>query len=284
MLLFGLAVGALAGSYGSLLGRLETAKTLSDAKAAVGAEGLADRLGDELEELERTKGLDRFREQVRLRASAESALGETSSHAGAEAAKLLKNPAYRKLEANQSENWLGRALNRFHFPEDSGKSRAQPGIGFAAGLTNVVWVILAVLALTFLVLAIWFFSAQFSRRERKRGSILKEDEPARSSDEWLGLASGFEASGQLREAVRAHYLAALLRLDEAGILRFDRTETNWQHLGRLRAVGGRASALEGPTRQFDQAWFGFRPVSSEELAMFRHLPDEVVATSRERQV
>jgi hypothetical protein len=124
--------------------------------------------------------------------------------------------------------------------------------------------------IAFLVFALKRF-VWSKRLERKAKALLDEDEPERTLDEWLELADRLERQGKYREAVRCLYLACLLKIDEARIARFERSQTNWEHLARIEASPARPSDLEfrEPTRAFDNIWYGMRVNGSEDVMRFR---------------
>ena len=63
--------------------------------------------------------------------------------------------------------------------------------------------------------------------------------------------------GDKRAAVRYLYLAALLHLEEAGLLRYDRSLTNREYLRSLADRPDLADQLRGVVEVFDRVWYGF---------------------------
>jgi hypothetical protein len=110
------------------------------------------------------------------------------------------------------------------------------------------------------------------RLERRAKALLDEDEPERSLDEWLEMADKLEREGKYREAVRSLYLACLLKIDEARIARFERSQTNWEHLARIEASPRRPAELEfrEATMAFDHIWYGMRVDGSTDVMRFRN--------------
>ena len=101
--------------------------------------------------------------------------------------------------------------------------------------------------------------------------MLEDDEPERSLDEWLAEADTLQAQGRYREAVRALYLASLLRFDEARVARFQRGQTNWEHLTRIEASPTMPKDLDfrATTRLFDRIWYGRIVRGKEDVDQFR---------------
>jgi hypothetical protein len=160
------------------------------------------------------------------------------------------------------------------------------GIGGLGGLFKFLLIGLLVAAVIFfLVLAFRHFSWKKTLK-RKSSALLEEDEPERSADEWLRLAEGLSLQGRYREAVRCLYLACLLRIDEAKVARFIRSETNWEHLARIQASAKRPPSLDilAPTRAFDQIWYGHRVRGEADVDQFKIWYEEVVASLRAAEV
>ena len=122
---------------------------------------------------------------------------------------------------------------------------------------------IAVLAVIFAVLVYFLVKALGQQGVRAKPLGLAEEEAvlveARDNQSLLALAEQQAKTGDYRRAFRLVYLAALVALDDGGVLRFDRSKTNWEYLRALRAAG-RADiyqALTPLTREFDQVWYGF---------------------------
>jgi len=78
-----------------------------------------------------------------------------------------------------------------------------------------------------------------------------------SAADWLAAAD--------RAAIRAAYLATVLRLDEAGRLRFDPALTNGEMLASLPVAEG-SHAVRAVADRFERVWYGGRDGSAEEYA------------------
>jgi hypothetical protein len=145
--------------------------------------------------------------------------------------------------------------------------------------------IIIVCAAILLFLGLRAISFQRSQRRRVQ-ALMEDDEPEASVDEWLARADELAREGKHREAVRCLYFACLLRIDEAGIARFIRSQTNWEHLRRIQASPRRPAGLEflPPTQAFDRVWYGFRVHGMTDVDYFRgvyqDLLDQVRAVPR----
>jgi hypothetical protein len=62
-----------------------------------------------------------------------------------------------------------------------------------------------------------------------------------------------------------------LRFDEALVARFDRGQTNWEHLYRIEQSARKPEGLDfrTPTNLFDRVWYGYQGKGAEEVSLFR---------------
>ena len=61
-----------------------------------------------------------------------------------------------------------------------------------------------------------------------------------------------------------------MRLDESRIVRFERTETNWEHFYRIEtSAAPKEVKYRRLTQKFDLAWYGSRPCNSDDTTEFR---------------
>ncbi len=80
-------------------------------------------------------------------------------------------------------------------------------------------------------------------------------------------------SGNFREAMRLLYIAALLHLDEVGLLRFDRTLTNREVLASVSHSTVLYTTLSPVVTQFDRVWYGYAPFGETDFEQMRHQID-----------
>jgi hypothetical protein len=83
------------------------------------------------------------------------------------------------------------------------------------------------------------------------------------------------AAGDYRAALRMLYLATLIRWEEAGRLRFDRSLTNREVVARV-TLHGDAMLLEQLSplvERFDRVWYGGAPCTSSDYSSFASLAD-----------
>lgn len=81
--------------------------------------------------------------------------------------------------------------------------------------------------------------------------------------------------GEFRAALRLLYLATLIRWEEAGRLRFDRSLTNQEVVARVTAAGD-CSMLDQLTplvERFDRVWYGGANCTADDYQQFASLAD-----------
>lgn len=208
---------------------------------------------------------------------------DTELKAQATAVQVKQQPLYQaKPDSRQASNWIQRGLTAFgDFLRRLFSSRPPPDVNaprfeISRALTIIMWVVLAVAVIGGVVIALRH--VRWTRRIRaKTIGLMEEDEPDRTADEWLERATALERAGQYREAVRCLYLASLARIDEAGVARFIRSETNWEHLRRIEVSPKRPPALDfrGPTQRFDLVWYGHRVEGSPDVERARRAYEEL---------
>lgn len=122
-----------------------------------------------------------------------------------------------------------------------------------------------------------------------RGTLAAEAQLAREAqagppraEAELARAEALARAGDLRGAVHHRYLAVLRRLDERGLLLFDRALTNREHLLRAGASPAVAESLAPLVGAFDQLWYGQSSCSRDEYAQFADLADRVWQASGAR--
>ena len=189
--------------------------------------------------------------------------------------RIQSNPLYRNVDERRSSNWIGDTLDKVRklFPKLKQPKVDTPNMPQISGLDvafrAIAWLLLGGLLVTFLVFALRYWSFR-QNLKRRASAVLEDDEPERTLDEWLALANQLESEGKYREAIRCLYLACLLKFDEAGVARFVRSHTNWEHLERIQSSPKNPGIDFLPlTRAFDLAWYGYRVRGPEDVSGFR---------------
>ena len=202
------------------------------------------------------------------------------------AQQIKRSPVYRDAGVKQESNWMGDAASRLgNIDCDCNRAaRSGSGSGISAVGNAIVYGVYGLLGaalIAFIIYALNKFSWS-KKLERRAKALLDDDEPERSLDEWLEMADKLEREGKYREAVRCLYLACLLKIDEARIARFERSQTNWEHLARIEASPRRPEDFHfrEPTKAFDEIWYGMRVKGSEDVMRFRAWYREVTDLMR----
>jgi len=146
-------------------------------------------------------------------------------------------------------------------------SRATPEMSPSAR-----WLVVGVLSFLLLLLLLHIFyllagSFESRRRVRRTGDVSEATQDPLSLVE---QAKKIAAAGDYREAVRLLYVAALLRLDRAGLLSYDPSRTNWEYVEALRT-----NPIAAPFREFtriaDRAMYSSTPVKADDFAQAERL-------------
>jgi hypothetical protein len=81
-----------------------------------------------------------------------------------------------------------------------------------------------------------------------------------TADTAFKKAQDLASAGDYRTAVRYLYLSTLLILDERGLLRYDRSQTNREYLRSVAHLPALASTLREVIEVFDRVWYGYYPL------------------------
>lgn len=239
-------------------------------------EAVVSKYPNNLREIQELKGLIRA---TRI-ASGEPAPVEADVIQAAKQAR--KQPEYFDPGQKSQSNWVSKGteglqswLNSLReramgSPRNLGYSGPEPAFsipeGFITFVRVLVWI--AVTALV-IVLAAYLYKTYYRPMQlRSRAALVSEEEALLSEDEWLAQARQLMASGEDRAAIRCLYVAMLLRAQEAGKLKFVRTDTNWEHYRRFNSSSGALFDLRPPTSEFDYFWYGERPAGPTESGWF----------------
>lgn len=197
------------------------------------------------------------------------------------ARQVLSGSAYAS-EPIPSEKWLDRLQERLSrafqkmLDRLKGPSLTAPKIGPWA--PRGLLIILGALALA---MVIWFLAGPLKAltarlRRRKEGdpagaaatdlAVTAEEAAlvaARAFDKLMDLARLRAQDGDFRSAFRLVYLAALVALDSEGLVKLNRSQTNWEYVRAIRDAS-RSDLYEillPVTREFDRIWYGSQPAA-----------------------
>lgn len=279
---------ATAGNYTDLQQKLKRVNSDSDVISIIKASDVTRAQDEFTQGIKDVQEGDATKEEVAKRFRAMVDLGALTEDKGAvsfanqaDAAKVKSSPLYQDPGIDQKRNWLADALRRLKKLKFKPDQQQQSGYGsglFGPWLVYLMWAVLAGAVGVLLYIAATHIKWQNSLT-RKAKALLEEDEPDRTVDEWLQLADDHAAAGRFREAVRALYLACLLRFDESDVARFDRGQTNWEHLARIEASSNLPPEIEfrSPTQRFDRIWYGYQTEGQPDVDLFRNWYQTITA-------
>lgn len=89
-----------------------------------------------------------------------------------------------------------------------------------------------------------------------------------SVDEWELFAQEWLSRGDVRQAIRALYLATLVHLHRERRIEYNRAFTNWVYVRRFQGPAEEQGTLRGLTQIFDEVWYGERPCGEEHYRTF----------------
>ncbi len=148
---------------------------------------------------------------------------------------------------------------RFHYPAATPEPIQPPSLGPSGDLAALSEMILAVLVAV-VVAAVLIYLARGLRIQRAVLTPDSSDDDPTTSALALERATESQTAQDYRNAIRYLYLSSLLLLDERGVLHYDRTLTNREHLRQIANRPAVADALRPVVNTFDRVWYGFAPV------------------------
>ncbi len=183
-------------------------------------------------------------------------------------AKLNEILSRREFRAVRPPNWLDRlreqaALWLLRLLEKIfGSVPRLPGAGEV-----LVWV---VIALALIVLVLWLKRALESAAARETPVPLEAAAvPTRSSSQWMSDARAAAERGDYREAMHCAYWAAISRVEEADVVKPDRTRTPREHLRRVPQTFAQRALVADLTRRFEVIWYGYHAATAADFEQAR---------------
>jgi hypothetical protein len=141
-------------------------------------------------------------------------------------------------------------------------------ISFDSNLINYALTALGVLIL---ILVIGFILRELLASMVTEAAIADQ---AGAIDEVLTADTAFQQAqrlsgdGDYRSAVRYLYLSALLLLDERGLLRYERSQTNREYLRKIAHLPQLVGILGDVIEVFDRVWYGYQPLDEAAYAKY----------------
>jgi hypothetical protein len=187
--------------------------------------------------------------------------------------RILAAPPFARPEPAQSSwlgdllDWLFRLLARLlepAFRAGAGSSSLVGWLAFGIGLVALAGI------LAYVIVKVRRGTASDARARADHDPEANLTAAA-ARQQAASLASG----GDYRTAVRFMYLAALLRLDERGLLRYDRALTNREYLDRLGDNVALRAQLALVVETFDRVWYGYAPLDAGGFEQYRRTVEAV---------
>jgi hypothetical protein len=179
---------------------------------------------------------------------------------------ILSAPPYARSEASPPPawmtdllSWLGRLIERLLSPLGSLPSGTGSSLAWAIAAVGILLVLGVILSL----------ALRLRRGLVGEAARPEEAEEVLTAREAIDQAGELARGGDYRAAVRYLYLAALLRLDERGMLRYDRALTNREYLDRTRDNPALRAALTPIVETFDTVWYGHVALTRDDFESFR---------------
>ena len=209
-----------------------------------------------------------------LQANLKQPIGAVPPDAREVLARVLHRGEYRPSRLAALElrivRWIERVIERISRAVDRATRyigdrfpsvRMPPSVG-----RLVLIVVLIVVGVLILYLIARIVMRMGPRVGRPRGEGPTPPTPTKPHTDWLADAEAALRAGDYRGALRALHMAALMRLDEAGHIRYVDSRTDGRFVRALRESGRSeiADALAALSLVFAAAWYGKAPAGPTE--------------------
>jgi hypothetical protein len=144
--------------------------------------------------------------------------------------------------------------------------------------TILVYVILGLLILFLLVLLVRWLMERPVKGDVAQAAVAGAAPPLEASatenaldhsvDEWELFAQQWLQRGEVRQAIRALYLATLVHLHRERRIDYNRAFTNWVYVRHFRGEADQKGVLRTLTQKFDEVWYGEKPVAEPSYREF----------------
>jgi hypothetical protein len=174
---------------------------------------------------------------------------------------------------------LGRAISQWLaslFPQDSGiRTGGGDGMSLVAQILTWVTIIAAAAILTLILVKIVSQRRVLTPPKAPPAAptpdLESEDTTADQlpEDEWLRLARQKAEDGDLRQALRALFLAVLSLLGDQGLILIRRSKSNFDYerelKRKLNSLAGLDEIFSADRKLFERCWYGAHPVTVTEF-------------------
>ena len=185
---------------------------------------------------------------------------------------ILDRPAYqwRPDKPSAIESWVVDLIRKL--------TRTLPALDPGGGGITInipVDLVATIAGILIILFVFWFVGREFMGGlllEAGAGPSTRDGGEPLTAARALQQAQNLSTAGDYRNAVRYLYLASLLRLDERGLLRYDRSRTNREYLRSVDETPELASNLKDVIDVFDEVWYGYQPLDK---SSYEHFADRV---------
>jgi hypothetical protein len=181
---------------------------------------------------------------------------------------------------SQAFGRLGRAIERWLsslMPQDPGLSNGGNGDGMVLVAQVLSWITIAGAVAVLTLILVKVFSRKLAVTPPKAPVLAPppdlESEATTADqlpeDEWLRLARQKAADGDLRQALRALFLATLSLLGAQGLILIRKSKSNFDYerelKRKLNAAPGLNEIFSADRKLFERCWYGAHPVTLTEF-------------------
>lgn len=166
--------------------------------------------------------------------------------------RFVRPPSWWDLMWARVWRWIGRQIDKL-----TRRLHLRPSV------SNVLsWILLGA---AFLLLAFMLWrNLRRASRSMTRLDLQAPPSGAWGWRQWADAARTAAAEQRYRDAVHCSYWAAVFRLEQLGVWRLDDSRTPREYLRLLPRESRHREPLASLTRSFEMAWYGYRPVTSEQ--------------------
>jgi hypothetical protein len=206
--------------------------------------------------------LDALHRQVNALINYHDQLARQTGNAGKEVsqaalAQVLRDPRFQYADITPTP-----------IPDEPQEEAPEP-----TGIASAAQIILLVAGIAVVIVMFVYFARNLQVQQATIETEPNSD-PTTSGDA-QNLATDHAQSQDYRSAVRYLYLASLLMLDERGVIHYDSSLTNREHLRHLRDKPQLYALLRQVINAFEEVWYGYLPINESYYQHFRQQVDEL---------
>ncbi|MBI1279400.1 MAG: DUF4129 domain-containing protein [Anaerolineaceae bacterium] len=162
---------------------------------------------------------------------------------------------------------------RFQYPDITptpvpDEPRAE--VAQSSALASAAQTVLLAAGLVIMIVVFVYFARNLQVQQATIETIPNTDPT--TSDDAQTLATDHAQSQDYRTAIRYLYLASLLMLDERGVIHYDATLTNREHLRHVKDKPQLYDVLRQVINAFEEVWYGYLPINE---AYYQHFSQQV---------